>query len=211
MLDSLSPTGWAPAPVHPPDERTIPRLRRWRRRMWLAAALVGAPLAVGAIATLAGVGARGAVDNQRLDIGPRSGLAPAFILPDLAEPARTVAPADFAGRPVVVNFWASWCVPCRREMPRLAEAARRLEGRVAFLGVSYKDRREDALALARETGLPYPSAVDADGDVGSRYGVYGMPTTVFVDAEGRIVGRYLGEMKDGTLDRLLRRLEDTSG
>lgn len=179
--------------------------------MWLAAALLGAPLAVGAIATLAGVGAPAAVDNQRLDTGPSSGLAPAFILPDLAEPARSVALADFAGRPVVVNFWASWCVPCRREMPRLAEAARRLEGRVAFLGVNYKDDRDDALALARETGLPYPSAVDAGGDLGSRYGVYGMPTTMFVDAGGRIVGRYLGEMKGTTLDRLLRRLEAASG
>lgn len=182
------------------------RLRRWWRRLWLATALVAVPLGVGAVATWAGVGAPAKVDHQRLDTGPRSGPAPPFALPDLAEPGRPVALADFRGRPVVVNFWASWCVPCRREMPRLARAARRLDGRVAFLGVNYKDQRDGALAFAREAGVPYPSVVDGDGAVGQGYGVYGLPTTVFVDAEGRIVGRYLGEMKGRTLDRLLARL-----
>lgn len=187
------------------------RLRHWRRRLWVAVALLAGPLALGAVATLAGIGAPRVVDNQRRDTGPRAGPAPAFALPELAEPARTVALDDFRGRPVVVNFWASWCVPCRREMPRFAEAARRLDGRVGFLGVNYKDDRAGALALAREVGLPYGSAVDADGAVGDRYGVYGMPTTVFIDGGGRIVGRYLGEMKGETLDRFLRQLAPASG
>lgn len=202
------------APTGSPDDRrpatarpAVAGLRRWRRRLWVAVALIGASVAFGVLATWAGIGAPPSVNHQVEDTGPRSGPAPAFRLADLADPARTIALADLRGRPAVVNFWASWCVPCRREMPRLAAAARRLDGRVAFLGVNYKDQRADALAFARDMGTPYPSVIDADGAVGDRYGIYGLPTTVFVDAGGRIVGRYLGEMKGGTLDRLLAELD----
>lgn len=173
----------------------------------LATPLVGAGL-VGAL--LIGAGPP-RFDNQRLDGGPHSGPAPQFALPSLDDPTQTVRLADYQGQPVVLNFWASWCVPCRREMPRLAAAARRLQGRVAFLGVDYKDPREDALAFVRETDVGYPSAVDQDGTVGARYGVFGIPTTLFIDPNGRILGRYLGEMHGGTLERLLQQLLEASG
>lgn len=181
------------------------RLRRWRRRLWLGVAALGLPLAVGAVATW--LGGPGTVDHQRLDAGPRSGPASAFTLPDLADPAATVTLSEFRGRPVVVNFWASWCVPCRREMPRLAAAARRLDGRVSFVGVNYRDQRNDALAFVRQTAVPYRSGFDGDGAVGTSYGIYGLPTTVFIDARGRIVGRYLGEMKGDTLEVFLSQLD----
>lgn len=203
VVDLGSPAGPEPVTVAGPHRGR----RRQRWRLWLAVGLLGTPLAIGAVAAGVGVGAAGTAGNQRLDTGPRSGPAPAFKLPDLADPTRPVTLAAFRGRPVVVNFWASWCVPCRREMPRLAEAARRLEGRIAFVGINYKDRRGDAMAFVEKMRVSYPSGFDRDGAVGRRFGVYGLPTTVFVDAEGRIVGRYLGELKAATLDRLLRRLE----
>lgn len=146
------------------------------------------------------------VDKQALDTGPDRGPAPAFELPNLADPETTVTLADYRGQPVVVNFWASWCGPCRREMPRLAAAARRLEGQVAFIGVNYFDSRDSALELADETGVPYPSGMDRDGDIGARYGLVGMPTTVFVTAAGDIAGRYLGELSEETLDGFLAQL-----
>lgn len=169
-------------------------------------ALAGLALVTSVLVTRPGPGTLPPVDHQRADPGVRSGPAPPFTLPDLADPSRTVALADFRGTPVVVNFWASWCVPCRREMPRLAAAARRLQGRVAFVGINYQDNRSQAIAFARKTGVRYRSGFDPDGAVGTRYRIYGMPTTLFIDARGNIVARYLGEMDGKTLDRFLRKL-----
>ncbi len=175
MVDDGPPAGRPPAPVWLARCEPIRPARRWRRRLWLAAAVLGAPLALGAVATSAGVGAPPAFNAQRLDTGPRSGLAPTFELPDLVDPTRSVALADFRGRAVMINFWASWCVPCRKEMPRLAAAARRLEGWMVVLGVNYKDQSDEARDFVRETGVSYPSVMDRDGAVGDRYGVYGLP------------------------------------
>ncbi len=82
---------------------------------------------------------------------------------------------------------------------------------MVVLGVNYKDQSDEARDFVRETGVSYPSVMDRDGAVGDRYGVYGLPTTVLVDADGRIVGRYLGEMTDKTLHRLLGQLGVVSG
>lgn len=184
--------------------RHILRLRIWRRRLWLMVALAGVGLGAAVVVTRPVM--PGPVDHQRADTGVRSGPAPPFTLPDLEKPSRSIALADYLGTPVVVNFWASWCVPCRREMPRLAAADRRLNGRVAFVGVNYQDNRSDAIAFARKAGVRYRSGFDSDGAVGTRYRIYGMPTTLFIDARGRIVARYLGEMNENTLDRFLRQL-----
>ena len=198
------------------DPRSSPagtgRRPRRGRRVALWAGLLAAPLlSAGLVGVLLAGAGRPGIENQRLDQGPGSGPAPVFELPSLDDPTQTVRLADYRGQPVVLNFWASWCVPCRREMPRLAAAARRLQGRVAFLGVDYKDPPEDALPFVRKTGVGYPSAVDRDGSLGARYGLYGLPTTVFIRPDGRIVGRYLGEMQGGTLERLLNQLLEASG
>jgi cytochrome c biogenesis protein CcmG/thiol:disulfide interchange protein DsbE len=144
--------------------------------------------------------------NQLLDTGPRAGRAPAFSLPDVNDPSHRITLAEFAGQPIVVNFWASWCVPCRQEMPRLAAAAHHLAGKVAFVGIDYEDQRGDAAQFLRQTGVTYPSGYDHDGSVGQRYGLMGVPTTVFLDRNGKIVGRYLGGMSEATLDGLLAHL-----
>ncbi|MBI2709943.1 MAG: redoxin family protein [Actinobacteria bacterium] len=191
-------------------DRLRARLRFWRRVLWITSAGLAVLLTIGAVATWSGA-ASPAQDNQKLDRGPRSGPAPSFRALDLADPSRRIALADYRGRLLVVNFWASWCVPCRREMPRLAAAAAKLRGRVSFLGVNTKDGRAKALEFVRTTGVPYPSVVDPAGSIGDRYGVYGLPTTVFIDRRGRIIGRYLGEMKAGTLDDLLAQLLDAGG
>lgn len=101
--------------------------------------------------------------------------------------------------PVVVNFWASWCVPCRREMPALEAIHQEFAGRVAFIGVNHQDRRDDALDLIAQTGISYPSVHDPQGEMALDYDLFGMPTTVFITADGRIAGRHTGELTETDL------------
>ncbi len=132
--------------------------------------------------------------------------APTFDLPDLARPGRTISLTDLRGRPVVLNFWASWCEPCREEAPELAEAARAFEGRVSFLGVNILDGRDEALEFVRRYAIPYPSGRDGSARVSRLYMVTGVPETVFLDAEGRLVGIYIGAFTPGQLEGILEDL-----
>jgi cytochrome c biogenesis protein CcmG/thiol:disulfide interchange protein DsbE len=132
--------------------------------------------------------------------------APTFAIPDLRDEASTVDLRAFRGRPVVLNFWASWCVPCRNEMPAFEAMRRRIGDRVAFVGVNHQDSRDDALELLGETGVGYPSGFDPQGRVAQAYALYGMPTTVFISADGRILASRTGEMSESQLHLAIRDL-----
>jgi cytochrome c biogenesis protein CcmG/thiol:disulfide interchange protein DsbE len=104
----------------------------------------------------------------------------------------------------LVNFWASWCAPCRVEHPVLTELA--AEG-VPIVGVNYKDRPENALAFLEELGDPYRSiGADPAGRVGIDWGLYGVPETFVVDGEGRIVMRHAGPITPEILEQRIRPL-----
>jgi cytochrome c biogenesis protein CcmG/thiol:disulfide interchange protein DsbE len=133
------------------------------------------------------------------------GAAPAFDLPKVGDPATRVTLAQFRGRPLVVNFWASWCVPCRKEMPALERVSERLAGRVAFVGINHQDGKTSAIEFQNKVGVRYPSGSDPAGKVGTRYGVVGLPTTFLVDGSGRIVARKLGEVTEDELVDLIDR------
>ena len=106
---------------------------------------------------------------------------------------RTVNLAGLRGRPMVVNLWAQWCLPCRQEAPHLREAAERLGDDVDFLGVDYEDPRPDwAIEFAGLAGWRYPHVTDPTRSLAGPLRVQGIPTTLFVDAQGRIVGRQAG-------------------
>jgi len=184
--------------VDTPADIEEPAVRPRRRRRLVIA---GAVLGVVAIGAVAGIGASRSSDPG--DQVALEGAAPAFDLPRVGAEGESVRLADFAGRPVVVNFWASWCVPCRKEMPALQAAAEQLEGRVAFVGVNHQDGRSPAAEFEREVGVTYPSGYDPDGAVARDFGVVGLPTTVLVDARGRIVARSLGELTENELDELV--------
>lgn len=110
--------------------------------------------------------------------------------------------ADLQGTPVVVNLWASWCEPCKREMPMLAGAAADHPG-VQFLGVDTLDSREGAEAFIAEYSVPFPSLFDPDGAIRTELGSFGLPVTVFFDGEGNEVAKVDGELGQSALDEHL--------
>lgn len=116
--------------------------------------------------------------------------APDFALPVIfnGDAGNRVRLADLRGKAVVLDFWASWCEPCRQEAPILDAVARHLRGKgVVFVGINTGDRRESAIAFAKSRDLSYTEAFDGDGHVADEYGVQGLPTLVVIDRKGRIV------------------------
>ena len=105
------------------------------------------------------------------------------------------------GRPMVVNFFASWCEPCRRELPRLARAASAQTGAVDFVGIDHQDSRARAQEMLRQAGVGYPAGYDHAGVLARKLGAPGMPFTLFVDGRGRIVDKVIGELSQQDLDR----------
>jgi cytochrome c biogenesis protein CcmG/thiol:disulfide interchange protein DsbE len=180
-----------------------------RRRRWLLFAPVGVAAAagVGFFAMLRGL--------QTGDYNPRgvpSALLgrtpPDFSLPPVSSvdlPA--LASADIRAplpAPVLVNFWASWCVPCVVEHPQLMRLSR--EG-VPVLGINYKDRAADAAAFLQRHGNPFRRlAADEPGRTAIDWGVYGVPETYLIDREGRVQWRFAGPITPDVLDRDLRPL-----
>ena len=127
--------------------------------------------------------------------------APALELPRLGGGGRA-ALADYRGRVVVLNYWASWCEPCRTESPLLAAWHRRMEPRGGtVLGVDVLDVTEDALAFARENDLAYPMLRDADGESQARFGVLAYPETFVIDRAGRITAARRGAVDEAWMRR----------
>jgi thiol-disulfide isomerase/thioredoxin len=110
--------------------------------------------------------------------------------------------ADLQGIPVVVNLWASWCEPCTREMPMLSDAAA-AHPDVQFIGVDTLDSRGGAEAFIADYGVPFPSLFDPDGAIRTDLGSFGLPVTVFFDAEGNQVEKVDGELSQSALDEHL--------
>ena len=117
---------------------------------------------------------------------------PVFDLPVLQGPeGARLTPQALQGQVWLLNVWASWCAPCRQELPILVEMSRK-DG-VTIYGLNYKDQPAKAQALLRVAGNPYvASAVDADGRVGMDFGIHAVPETFVIDAQGRVRYRHLG-------------------
>lgn len=128
-------------------------------------------------------------------------VAPRFTAPLLG--GAQFDSADYAGRPLVVNFWATTCEPCIREMPLLEAAADRYEDDgLVVVGVNYlegSDRIESFFAQLN-FDVDYPTVLDLDGDIGRHYGVALLPTTFFIDGDGIVLYRRLGEVHDRHFD-----------
>jgi cytochrome c biogenesis protein CcmG/thiol:disulfide interchange protein DsbE len=106
--------------------------------------------------------------------------------------------AKLRGEPVVLNFWASWCIPCREEMPVLARASHEY-GSVRFVGVGIWDAESDAKSFLSQTGVTYPSGADIGGRIAIDYGLTGVPETYFVRADGTVSRRWVGPLGEDQL------------
>ncbi|MGI8774125.1 MAG: TlpA family protein disulfide reductase [Actinomycetota bacterium] len=114
--------------------------------------------------------------------------------------------ADYRGKPVVVNFWASWCPSCVAEMPDFEQVHTALGEEVAFVGINQSDTEEAAVDLAHETGVSYRLAADPDGRAFEAFGGLGMPTTAFIDADGNIADVVVGQLSKSQLESYIDRL-----
>jgi cytochrome c biogenesis protein CcmG/thiol:disulfide interchange protein DsbE len=124
--------------------------------------------------------------------------APEFTLPLFEGGELTLS--EQSGRPVVINFWASWCAPCRVEARRLEEAWRSYRDRnVLLVGIQTQDTEADGRAYLSEFGVTYPNVIDGDGKVSVDYGVIGLPVTFFVDRDGIVVHRWVGAIDEARL------------
>jgi cytochrome c biogenesis protein CcmG/thiol:disulfide interchange protein DsbE len=115
----------------------------------------------------------------------------------------TLTSEELRGEPVVLNFWASWCVPCREEMPLFEKMWRRYEDQgVQIIGVTYQDSAEGAEGFVDEVGVTYPIALDTDGSLASELGVRGLPQTFFIDRDFSFEKLSAGDALEGGGDRV---------
>lgn len=160
--------------------------------------------------------AGGASENVATEIGiTESGApvpgsqAPDFLLRDLEQ--NPVRLSGFRGKPVVLNFFASWCSPCLQELPIIQDAySRAADEGFVVLGVGYQDSRWAIEELAEDAGLTFPIVIDGDNSVGQAYRVIGPPYTFFIDAAGVIIEVVSGAMEKETLQQNIDMLLKTS-
>lgn len=144
-------------------------------------------------------------DLSYLTGSARAHRLPEFSLSRVRVPERAFSSDQLAGHVGLINVWATWCVPCRREHGVLMDIAR--ESRVPIYGLNYRDKRDDAIRWLETLGDPYTaSGFDADGKVAEDLEVYGTPETYVVDAHGAIAYRHLGPVTKDVWRNILRPL-----
>jgi len=164
------------------------------RGMWQAALrhkIVSGLVAVCVAASLVAIGLVVSGSGAPAGAAPDP-AAPAFSLPVLGHSGQQIALSDYAGQPLIVNFFASWCSPCQQETPLLAKFYRTEHGKVAIVGLDENDGLANATSFAHKEGVSYPVGFDPGVTAASAYGVAGLPQTFFLDAKHRIVDRVFG-------------------
>jgi cytochrome c biogenesis protein CcmG, thiol:disulfide interchange protein DsbE len=165
---------------------------------WIRLAFV-----IAVVGGLAGLLAYGFTRDSRYIQSPLiANEAPSFTL--ALFDGGTLTLKDLRGKAVLVNFWASWCVPCRAEAPALESAWQKYKDRgVVFLGVNIQDKEEDARAFLKEFGITYLNGRDASDTIAIDYGVWGIPETFFIDPQGRITYKHAGELRGPIMEAKL--------
>jgi cytochrome c biogenesis protein CcmG/thiol:disulfide interchange protein DsbE len=140
-------------------------------------------------------------DPQDIRTGSVGHPAPAFDLERLDQPGR-LRLAELQGKVVVVNFFASWCIPCKEEAPALVRMWERYRtSDVVFVGIVYQDSPDGAKAFHDRLGQTWPIGADDNGRTALAFGVFGVPETYFIGKDGVIAGRHIGPIDEATLAR----------
>jgi cytochrome c biogenesis protein CcmG/thiol:disulfide interchange protein DsbE len=164
---------------------------------WSRAARLVAVVAIGALVVVLILAFRR--DPHDIRTGTVGKPAAAFSVPRLDD-AGSLKLDDARGKVTVLNFFASWCVPCKEENPALVRVWERYRASdVVFIGVLYQDSRDSGLRYVRDNGVTWPTGSDDDGRVAFAYGVFGIPETYFIGADGVIAGRHIGPIDETTL------------
>jgi cytochrome c biogenesis protein CcmG, thiol:disulfide interchange protein DsbE len=138
-------------------------------------------------------------DPHDIRTGTINKPAPIFSL-DRLDGTGSVRLADYEGKVVVLNFFASWCIPCKEENPALVRVWERYRSSdVVVIGVLYQDSLDSGRRYVRDNGVTWPTATDEDGRVAFAYGVFGIPETYFIGPDGIIAGRHIGPIDEATL------------
>jgi cytochrome c biogenesis protein CcmG/thiol:disulfide interchange protein DsbE len=132
-------------------------------------------------------------DPQQIQSPLLGRAAPPFALKEVGS-ERTIDLAALRGKPTVINFWATWCMPCYQEHPVLVDNARLLGSQVQFVGVVFNDDETSISKFLRERGSAYPTLLDAQGKTAIAYGVGGVPESFFLNRDGVIVAKFAGPM-----------------
>jgi cytochrome c biogenesis protein CcmG, thiol:disulfide interchange protein DsbE len=183
--------------------RLAGRVRRLGLAGQIAGTIAAVLLAVVAVLTLAGPSGTAGTQPKTLP------TAPNFTLPELGHKDRIVSLAGYAGKPVIVNFFASWCAECQTETPELARFYRQGHGRTVIIGIDANDSTARALPWLAGKGVTYPVGVDAHGlGPATAYGVNALPQTFFLDAQHRIVKRIYGAVTASDLRQGVELMDD---
>lgn len=140
------------------------------------------------------------------DDGLPSGVIQATPAPDFTVDildGKEVSLKDFRGKPLVINFWASWCPPCREEAPILAKVSKKYDNEVVFLGIIFQDTEEGVRSYIKEFDIPFQNAWDRKEEAAQAYKLTGVPETFFIDAEGNLKGRWIGAISEEKLTSLV--------
>jgi cytochrome c biogenesis protein CcmG, thiol:disulfide interchange protein DsbE len=168
----------------------------------LVALIVGAAMLALLALMIWGIGRQAAGSVGQVPVAVRP--APSFAI-QLFD-GGTFDLSTMQGKPVLVNFWASWCIPCEDEAPTLERVSRAYRDRIAFIGVDVQDTDASAKEFVRRFGVSYPNGPDPSGSISVEYGMSGVPESYFVDRDGKIVRKWQGPLDDQRLRAFLDEL-----
>jgi peroxiredoxin len=151
-----------------------------------------------------------ALHTAGFKVAPEEGsLAPDFRLENLD--GSEVRLSDYRGQPIVLNFWATWCAPCRKEIPQFVDAYKRFRGDgLMVIGVNLQEGKSIARGYVEDYGMQFPVAIDIDGEVGDAYRLLGLPVTYFIDRDGVVRGVFTGPFEEKERDTEVRGAIDQS-